>query len=138
MEKDGRRGKNNKNLVLVDSNQLKDTISLQNLIANFEINRVHNLSKEEYVKIARFAIEDGSGKADLLTATPITVVRQVLNKLLQREIEDKSDLRSAGLGMKKLLKNKGADIRHDIKLLGGRTEDIDIGSVSRIIGKYCN
>jgi hypothetical protein len=84
-EKDGKRLKS-KNIMLIETNQNlpKDTISLQNLLANFEINRIHNLTKNEYIKIARFAIEDGSGKADLKTTASISLVRQILNKLLLR------------------------------------------------------
>ena len=48
------------------------------------MDRIHNLTKNDYVKLARFVIEDGGGKADLKTAASISLVRQIFNKLLLR------------------------------------------------------
>lgn len=44
------------------------------------------------IKIARFVVEDGSGKADDQAGISLIVARQVLRKLLERLMDTEDDM----------------------------------------------
>lgn len=68
---------------------VKDALTLQEICDNFDFNKSHNLSKEEYKKIAQFIVEDGQTTSDNKLSVPIKVAKQILKTLLRREIGSK-------------------------------------------------
>jgi hypothetical protein len=74
------------------------------------------------LRIARFVVEDGSGKAEEQASVSIAVAKQVLKKLLERQLETFSDVIEATRELRKLLTTQIDSIRHQLKIAGGKEE----------------
>ena len=67
-------------------------MTLEDLIDNFASNHSHNLTKEEYAKLAQFIVEDSRGTHDPKSSVAIKVAKQILRNVLRREIDTQGDL----------------------------------------------
>ena len=76
-----------KSSMSIDFNNTKETITVIQLAENIK-SCGYQVSHEMAWKIARFVIEDGSGKAEDQASIQTIIAKQVLKKLLERQIEN--------------------------------------------------